>query len=54
MTLCELLEQNKIKPLVAQRFPLVEARQGQEVLGKGGVVGNVLLPSACIGRQHSL
>jgi len=43
MALFDLLEQKKIKPLVAQRFPLVEARRAQEMLGKGGVVGKIVL-----------
>lgn len=38
-----LLEQQKIKPLVAGRFPLAEARQAQELLEKGGVVGKLVL-----------
>src|SRR5213079_1545188 len=33
-----LLQQQKIKPIVAQRFPLSDARQAQELLGKGGVI----------------
>jgi NADPH2:quinone reductase len=41
--LFELLQQQKIKPLVAQRFPLAEARQAHEVLGKGGVIGKIVL-----------
>ena len=41
--LLDLLEQKKIKPLVAQRFPLAEARQAQELLGKGGVTGKIVL-----------
>lgn len=45
IALFDLLHQQKIKPLVAQRFPLVEARQAQEVLGKGGVVGKIVLMS---------
>jgi len=42
-TLFDLLQQKKTKPLVAQRFPLVEARQAQELLGKGGVIGKIVL-----------
>jgi NADPH2:quinone reductase len=42
-TLFELLQQQKIKPLVARRFPLSEARQAQELLEKGGVVGKIVL-----------
>jgi NADPH2:quinone reductase len=42
-TLLDLLKQQKIKPLIAQRFPLVEARRAQELLGKGGVIGKVVL-----------
>jgi len=43
IALLDLLEQQKIKPLIAQRFPLVEARQAQELLGKGGVIGKIVL-----------
>jgi NADPH2:quinone reductase len=43
IALSELLRQQKIKPLIAQRFPLVEARAAQELLGKGGVIGKVVL-----------
>src|SRR6478672_1176774 len=35
--LFELLRERKIKPLIAQRLPLAEARQAQEMLGGGGV-----------------
>jgi NADPH:quinone reductase-like Zn-dependent oxidoreductase len=42
-TLFELLQQQKIKPIVAQRFPLSEARQAQELLGEGGVIGKIVL-----------
>lgn len=38
-----LLQLQKIKPLIAQRFPLAEARRAHELLGKGGVVGKVVL-----------
>jgi NADPH2:quinone reductase len=41
--LFDLLKQGKVKPLVAGRFPLVKARQAQELLGKGGVTGKVVL-----------
>jgi NADPH:quinone reductase-like Zn-dependent oxidoreductase len=41
--LLDLLQQEKIKPLIAQRFPIVEARQAQELLGKGGVTGKIVL-----------
>ena len=43
IALFELLHQKKIKPLIAQRFPLAEARQAQEMLGNGGVVGKIVL-----------
>jgi NADPH:quinone reductase len=43
IALFDLLQQQKIKPLVAQRLPLVEARQAQELLGKGGVTGKIVL-----------
>jgi len=38
-----LLEQHRIQPLIARRFPLTEARQAQELLGKGGVTGKIVL-----------
>jgi NADPH2:quinone reductase len=43
IALLDLLKQQKIKPLVAQRFPLAEARLAHELLGKGGVIGKVVL-----------
>jgi NADPH2:quinone reductase len=43
VALFDLLQQKKIKPLIAQRFPLAEARQAQELLGRGGVVGKIVL-----------
>jgi NADPH:quinone reductase len=43
IALFSLLEQKKIRPLIAQRFPLAEARQAQELLGKGGVTGKIVL-----------
>jgi len=41
--LFELLQKQKIKPLIAQRFPLAEARHAHELLGKGGVTGKIVL-----------
>jgi NADPH2:quinone reductase len=41
--LFDLLRQQKIKPLVAQRFPLAEARHAHELLGQGGVTGKIVL-----------
>jgi NADPH2:quinone reductase len=43
IALFELLQQQKIKPLIARRFPLVEARHAHELLGKGGVTGKIVL-----------
>ena len=43
ITLLDLLHEQKIKPLIAQRFPLAEARQAHELLGKGGVIGKIVL-----------
>jgi len=40
-----LLQQKKIKPIIAQRFPLAEARHAHELLGKGGVTGKIVLVS---------
>lgn len=49
--LFDLLQQQKIKPLIAQQFPLAEARQAQELLGKGGVVGKIVLVPGGRSRQ---
>src|SRR5512146_855159 len=43
IALFDLLQQKKLKPLIAQRFPLVEARHAHELLGKGGVTGKIVL-----------
>jgi NADPH:quinone reductase len=43
IALFELLQQHKIKPLIAQRFPLTEARSAHELLGQGGVTGKIVL-----------
>ncbi|HEY3399714.1 MAG TPA: medium chain dehydrogenase/reductase family protein [Geothrix sp.] len=43
ITLLSLLQQEKVKPLIARRFPLAEARQAQELLEKGGVIGKIVL-----------
>ena len=45
IALLELLKQQKIKPLVAKRFPIAEARQAHELLEKGGVIGKIVLVS---------
>lgn len=43
LALFDLLQQKRIKPLIAQRFPIAEARRGHELLGKGGVTGKIVL-----------
>ncbi len=43
LTLFDLLQQKKIKPLIAQRLPLTQARQAHELLGRGGVIGKIVL-----------
>ena len=42
-TLLNLLKEGKIKPLIAQRLPIEEARRAHEMLGEGGVFGKVVL-----------
>jgi len=46
IALFDLLQQRKIRPLVAQRFPLTEARHAQEMLAGGGVIGKIVLVSS--------
>jgi NADPH2:quinone reductase len=43
LALLTLLQQQKIKPVIAQRIPLAEARHAHELLGKGGVIGKIVL-----------
>ena len=43
IALFDFLQQGKIKPLIAQRLPLAEARRAHELLGKGGVTGKIVL-----------
>lgn len=42
-TLFDLLQKKTIKPLIAQRLPLCQARHAHELLGKGGVIGKIVL-----------
>ena len=43
LTLLDLLKQERIKPLIAHRLPLEEARRAHEMLGEGGVLGKIVL-----------
>ena len=43
LTLLDLLKESRIKPLIAQRLSLEEARRAHELLGKGGVLGKIVL-----------
>ena len=43
LTLFDLLQQGKIKPLIAQRLHLCEAKHAHELLGRGGVIGKIVL-----------
>jgi NADPH2:quinone reductase len=45
IALFDLLQQQRIRPLIAQRCPLAEARHAHELLGKGGVTGKIVLVS---------
>jgi NADPH2:quinone reductase len=45
IALFDLLLHERIKPLIARRFPLAEARQAHELLAKGGVIGKIVLVS---------
>jgi NADPH2:quinone reductase len=41
--LLDLLRRKMIQPVIAQRFPLAEARRAHELLGKEGVTGKIVL-----------
>jgi len=53
IALFDLLQQQRIKPLIAQRFPLAEARHAHELLGKGGVIGKIVLENGISGRRFA-
>jgi len=42
-TLFKLLEEGKIKPIIAKKFPILEARKANELLESGQVIGNIVL-----------
>jgi NADPH2:quinone reductase len=46
ITLFNLLQERKLEPLIAQQFPLNEARRAHELLEKGGVTGKIVLVTA--------
>ncbi len=43
IVLFDLLKQQKIKPIIARRFPLAEAKRAHELLAEGGVTGKLVL-----------
>ena len=43
LTLMDLLNQGKIRPLIAHRLPLDDARRAHEMLGRGRVLGKIVL-----------
>jgi len=46
-TLVDLLRRTQIRPIVAARMPLSEAKAAHQLLSKGGVIGKiVLVPNA--------
>jgi NADPH2:quinone reductase len=53
VTLLDLLQQKKLKPIIAQRLPLTEARRAQELLGKGGVIGKIVLVPAASSSESA-
>ena len=53
LTLFDLLQQKKIKPLIAQRLPLCQARHAHELLGRGGVIGKIVLVPSGVSSPES-
>jgi NADPH:quinone reductase-like Zn-dependent oxidoreductase len=41
--LFQLLEEGKIKPVIARKFPILEAAKANELLESGEVTGNIVL-----------
>jgi NADPH2:quinone reductase len=47
-----LLAERRIDPLIARRFPLLEARAAVELLAKGGVEGKIILEGEPVGPSR--
>jgi NADPH:quinone reductase-like Zn-dependent oxidoreductase len=43
LVLFKLLEEGQIKPLIAERFPILKAAKANELLESGNVIGNIVL-----------
>ena len=41
--LFNLLREGKIKPIIAKKFPILEAAKANELLESGQVIGNIVL-----------
>lgn len=41
--LFKLLEEGQIKPIIAERFPILEAVKANELLESGKITGNIVL-----------
>ena len=53
-TLFDLLQRRQLRPIVAARMPLSEARVAHELLSKGGVIGKIaLIPNAPLTSQRA-
>jgi NADPH:quinone reductase-like Zn-dependent oxidoreductase len=42
-TLFKLLEEDKIKPVIMKKFPILGAAQANRLLESGQVIGNIVL-----------
>jgi NADPH2:quinone reductase len=43
IALFDLLQEQKIRPIISCRLPMAEAKYAHELLGKGGVIGKIVL-----------
>lgn len=50
-TVLDLLRDGQVRPIVAARFPLADARRAQELLGSGHVVGKIVLVPGMAPRE---
>jgi NADPH:quinone reductase-like Zn-dependent oxidoreductase len=41
--LFNLFDEGKIRPIIAKKFPILEAAQANELLESGQVIGNIVL-----------
>ena len=53
LALLDLLREGRIRPIVAERIALEDARMAHELLGRGEVIGKIVLVTGAASREDS-